>query len=455
VNSNRSNRSAEHPPAQSRAMLKFTLPTAALIVLSLAQAHADEPQLLMSFQGKGSSVAYDVGVVSRVYDHMPAMQENRVVISASSSGSILATYFSTHGFSRESIDELARLNAGLDRQAIRDNENLTNKASKVMSQQPIEMPHDVLKATVAAMLGVESYDKQESIREVARRSQLKIKLPVVIVAANYEVIHVTKRSLQDFRPLDRNVDHDSYSVSWKDESFVQYRQNPARFRQLHPDLKLSESQYVGKACTYFCDQTMFDLLSQIPQSERLGDLRLMTGPEDLALALVASASEPTYFNPIQEWEPAKLMAGEQLGDMGNSIRRLYCGGFIMPVVAQDIRRVQPQLFTFNSGGGDLPNPVKIFLESNYLLNYNRIQRQNDYWVDISAVVPTDIYRRMAARDLTDKEEFAAGFTKAAECLQTGRSLPRYVVVPKYNYPLRSNQETLATMRGLPQAVATK
>jgi hypothetical protein len=386
---------------------------------------------------------------------MPAMQENHVVISASSSGSIMATYFATHGFSRESIDELARLNASLDRQAIRDNENLTNKASKVMSKQPMEMSHDVLKATIAAMLGVKSYGKHASIRDVARRSQLKIKLPVVIVAGNYEVIHVTKGSLQDYRPLDRNVDHDSYSVSWRDEAFAQYQRDPARFHQLHPHLKLGNTPYVGKACTYFCDQTMFDLLSQIPQSERLGDLRLMTGPEDLALALVASASEPTYFHPVQEWEPAKLMAGEQLGDLGNTVRRSYCGGFIMPVVAQDIRRVQPQLFTFNSGGGDLPMPVKIFLESNYLLNYNRIQRQNDYWVDISAVVPTDIYRRMAARDLTDKEEFAAGFTRASECLQTGRALPRYVEVPRYNYPLRSTSETLATMRGLPQAVATK
>ena len=30
-----------------------------------------------------------------------------------------------------------------------------------------------------------------------------------------------------------------------------------------------------------------------------------------------------------------------------------------------------------SGGGDLPLPVKMFLESNFLLNYDRIQRQND------------------------------------------------------------------------------
>jgi hypothetical protein len=368
----------------------------------------------------------------------------------------LATFFCTHGFTRESIDELTRINSGLDRQAIRNNENLTTKAQKVASSQPIEMSHDVLKETVAAVLGVKTYGKNESIRQLARRSTAKIVLPVVIVAANHEVIRVTKGTMKDYRPLDREVDQDSYSVSWTPDSYAMYQRDPARFQKLHPDLTLGPTRYVGKACTYFCDQTMFDQLSQIPQAERLGDLRLMTEPEDLALALLASASEPTYFNPVAEWDPAKLMAGEKLGDLGAVRRRSYCGGFIMPVVAQDIRRVQPQLFTFNSGGGDLPLPVKMFLESNYLLNYDRLQRTNDWWVDISAVVRTDIYRRMAARDLTDKEEYAAGYERAAECLETGRALPRYVLVPKYNYPLGSaTKEPLATMRGLPQPIAQK
>ena len=428
----------------------------ATLFLFVAQSGATEPSLLMSFQGKGSSAAYDLGVVRKLYDELPALRDNRVVISASSSGSVLATFFCTRGFSQESIEELTRINANLDRQAIRNNENLTNKAQKIMARQPIEMPHDVLKETIAKVLGVKDYRQTESFRQIARRSRAKIILPVVIVAANYEVIHVAKSTLQDYRPLDRVVDHDSYSVSWTDEAFANYQSDPAKFQKLHPDLKLGPSKYVGKACTYFCDQTMFDQLSQIPESERLGDLRLMTEPEDLALALLASASEPTYFNPVADWDTSKLMIGQQVGDLGNIRRRSYCGGFIMPVVAQDIRRVQPQLFTFNSGGGDLPLPVKIFLESNYLLNYDRIQRQNDWWVDISATVQSDIYRRMAARDLTDAEEYAAGYARATQCLQTGRALPRYVVVPKYNYPLRATPEqSLATMRGLPHSVAVK
>lgn len=430
----------------------------ALVFLSLfaSQAGAAEPSLLMSFQGKGSSAAYDLGVVRKLHDELPALRDNRVVISASSSGSVLATFFCTRGFSQESIEELTRINANLDRQAIRNNENLTNKVQKIMSQQPIEMPHEVLKDTVAKVLGVNDYEPTESIRQIARRSDAKIILPVVIVAANYEVIHVSKGTLQDYRPLDRIVEHDSYSVFWTDEAYSNYQRNREKFQKLHPDLKLGSSKYVGKACTYFCDQTMFDQLSQIPESERLGDLRLMTEPEDLALALLASASEPTYFHPVADWDTSKLMVGERLGDLGNIRRRSYCGGFIMPVVAQDIRRVQPQLFTFNSGGGDLPLPVKVFLESNYLLNYDRIQRQNDWWIDISATVQTDIYRRMAARDLTDAEEYAAGYARATQCLQTGRALPRYVVVPKYNYPLRSTRDdSLATMRGLPQSVAVK
>jgi len=429
---------------------------ALLIVAALAQfASAEEPaELLLSIQGKGSSAAYDVGVIQKLYEQMPAMRENRVVISASSSGSILATYLATHGFSEESIREFAKVNAGIDRQAIRNNENLTNKAQKVLTKQPIEMSHDVLKETIAAVLGVKSYGKNETIEQVAKRSKAKIVLPVVICAANYEVIGVTKGSLKDYRPLDRVINYDNYSVYWTDEAYERYRKDPALFARLYPDLKLGPTKYVGKMCTYFIDETTYRQLSQIPEEERLADLRLMTEPADLALAILASASEPTYFMPAKETRPGKLMAGEKLGDLGNVKRRSYCGGFIMPVVAQDIRRVQPQLFTFNTGGGELPLPVKLFLQSGYLVDYDRIQRQNDWWVDISATVNNELFRKMAARDLTGDEEFAAGYARAAECLQVGRALPRYVVEPKYSYPLSSNESAkLATMRGLPVNIA--
>ena len=428
-----------------------------LLVLSLcvclSPVWGEEPLMLLSIQGKGSSAAYDLGVITRLQKDLPALQSNRVVISASSSGSILATFFCTHGFTEASIAELTRINAGLDRQAIRNNENLSNKASKIMSSQPIELSHDVMKETIAGMLGVTSYSKNETIDQIARRSQVRIVVPVVIVAANYDVVNVKKPSLKDYRPLDREVEYDSYSVFWTEDAYRMYRADPKLFARVHPDLKLGPTRYVGKACTYFCDQTMFDLLSRIPESQRLGDLRLMTNPSDLALAILASVSEPTYFFPIDDNNPAKIMAGENLGSLGNIKKRSYCGGFIMPVVAQDVRRVHPDLFTLNTGGGDLPLPVKLFLESNYLLAFDRIQRQNDWWIDLSCTVRKDIWKRMGARDLTDKEEFQAGYDRAAECLISGRGLPRYVHEPKYNWAITGSdpevpRDKLPTMRGL-------
>ncbi len=427
------------------------------IVLSLCLGCSctwgEEPLMLLSIQGKGSSAAYDLGVITRLQQELPALQSNRVVISASSSGSILAAFFCTHGFSEASVAKLTHINANLDRQAIRNNENLTNKAQKVMANQPIELSHNVLKETIAGMLEIPSFTQAETIDQMARRSPLKIVLPVVIVAANYDVVHVVKPKLAEYRPLDREVDYDNYSVYWTEDAYRLYQNDPQLFAKLHPDLKLGPTRYVGKASTYFCDPTMFELLSRIPEEQRLGDLRLMTEPADVALALLASVSEPTYFFPAEEIHPEKLMAGEHLGDLTNVKKRSYCGGFIMPVVAQDIRRVQPQLFTLNTGGGDLPLPVKLYLESNYLLNFDRIQRQNDWWIDLTCTVRRDIWKRMGARDLTDKEEFQAGYQRADECLQTGKRLPRYVHPPKFNWEISGGdpsvpRDPLPTLRGL-------
>ena len=61
-------------------------------------------QLLLSFQGKGSSMSYDAGVLKHAFDFLPALADRKVIVAGNSSGSIFAIYFSCYGFTRTSVD---------------------------------------------------------------------------------------------------------------------------------------------------------------------------------------------------------------------------------------------------------------------------------------------------------------------------------------------------------------
>ena len=82
-------------------------------------------------------------------------------------------------------------------------------------------------------------------------------------------------------------------------------------------------------------------------------------------------------------------------------------------------------------------------------------------------IPPETQEKIANRGLTQREEFAAGYRRAGEVLAVGHGLPKYVMLPKYNYAaeaailppdakLEEIQETgtasehppLKTMRGL-------
>src|SRR5205823_3681409 len=117
-------------------------------------------------------------------------------------------------------------------------------------------------------------------------------------------------------------------------------------------------RYIGKAVTYFVDQSMYDLLSRIPAEERNGDLRLVKTPADLALAILASVSEPSYFDPVTETNPSKLLVGTEPGDLGPTVTRSYCGGMFMAMPVQDIRRMVPGLRVMGTGPcGGCPAPA--------------------------------------------------------------------------------------------------
>ena len=126
--------------------------------------------------------------------------------------------------------------------------------------------------------------------------------------------------LEDVHPEDRfaagrlkQIDLATMQVSWKPEVHAYYRQHPDRFRAEHPNLVLRDTPVIGRAMTFFVDQSMYDLLSRIPTEERQADLRLTTNAADVALAILASASEPTYFPVVVDPQPEKVLPADATG----------------------------------------------------------------------------------------------------------------------------------------------
>ena len=54
------------------------------------QKYFSEIELLLCFQGKGSCLPYDAGVLHEAYQRLPALRNNRTIVAGNSSGSIPA-----------------------------------------------------------------------------------------------------------------------------------------------------------------------------------------------------------------------------------------------------------------------------------------------------------------------------------------------------------------------------
>jgi hypothetical protein len=407
-----------------------------LLLVSVRHAKAQDTtltdyQLLFCFQGKGSFLSYDGGVVAETFQRVPALREGKTMIAGNSSGSILAIYFACHGFSDETVQRCIERLRGGDDSAVRQMENPADKTTKMLRGLPTELPHDVLREYVAFALGVPDADRFRSLQQIAAHSQARLRHPVLIVAGNREVLD----NLNPGRVMEgRNYkthDPETHNVFWTPGVYAFYQQHPERFAREYPHLRLGPDPYIGKAETFFVDRTLFDLLSRIPAEERGGDLRLMETPADMLMAILASVSEPTYFAPIEESEPRKLLAGKSLGDLGNSRVRSYCGGFPNSLPAQDIRRMLPGIRVLGTGWTHPPLLVRQYLKATYLLDTEVVALQTSWWADMELNPTPDIQRKMVSKSLSAEEEYLAGLETARAAFEQRQALPRFVRPPRF------------------------
>jgi hypothetical protein len=422
---------------------------------SFAQA-----ELLISFQGKGSSLSWDSGVIKRAFECLPALADGRVLVAGNSSGSAYAVYFSCFGFSPSTLAVADRKIAQANFDAVRANEDVSKKAAKIIRKQPTEIPRETLREVIAFALGVDGWRSLPDIAAIVRASRAAPRRGVVIAAANGEVLDNrdkkgTALSSHDYKLFDPT----NFGVSWKPDVYEFYRRRPEQFAKEHPKLRLGPTPYIGKALTYFVDPSMYELLSRIPSEERLGDLRLMTTPADMALAIQASTAEPSYFVAVDEVDYAKLQTGDRLGTQGNSRRRSYVGGFIMPLVAQDVRRMLPSIRVLGTGAARVPYIARQLVKSWYLVDLQSASDLHAWWTDLEVSMPRSVQNRIIDRTLSPRGERQAGFERSVECFATDTGLPKYVVRPDLNGPAREaivapdrpvelEQGRLKTMRGL-------
>lgn len=398
-----------------------------------APADFKDTELIWCFQGKGSSLFYDAGVASTAGRHLAALREGRVIVTGNSSGSIWAAYFACRGFSDESIQHLRHTASRCDLSAIRQSEDVAVKVTRILTNQATEMSPDVLREAVAVALGVDDWRNCPDIQAIVKRSNWQPHHPFVIVAANHDVLGANPLTGAN---RSRIFDRDTYSVRWSDAAYVAYRKDPEKFAREHPDLELGDTPHIGKACTYFCDERTHALLALLPYDERLADLRLVRDAGDIAVAIQASLAEPTYFHPFVEPDPAKFTADDQGTTRAAGRRRSYCGGFIMPVVAQDLRRMLPATHVVGTGWIGVPFLARRYLDQRFGLDVQDLHHRGNWWLDVELRPSSETERQIIGRRMTPGEEFVVAEREAS--IQFGRdgTPPLFVREPLLSRPAR-------------------
>ena len=85
---------------------------------------------------------------------------------------------------------------------------------------------------------------------LSRRSRARPRFPVLIVAANKDVLD-NEDPADRLNALDyKEVNPDNMDVLWKPDVYQFYQQHPERFASEHPQLRLGDDRRIGKALTF-------------------------------------------------------------------------------------------------------------------------------------------------------------------------------------------------------------
>lgn len=343
-------------------------------------------RMLLVFAGKGTQMAWDVGAMRAAYEALPAIREGRVMVSGSSSGSVLAAAMGCRGFSEESLRIIDEGFRKFDRTVV--NESPTKNAM-VLAGLPTEADHSSLDHLLDIVL-----DGEDCVP----------KIPMLIVAGNYEALNV--RSNQPLRGLkDRTFNFNDFTVTKND------------------------GENLGRACTYFVDQQMMDILKAVPKKDLLCDQRLVQTNKEMRMAVLASVSEPTYFEPLVDPSPEKIIrsGGDNLPAL---TKRSYWGGAVMDVPVQDIKRALPALYTMSTGRAPFMQMVDKLMSQLSLVELTPLADRAKWFLDFEVTMTAEMSSYLLQPQFDFPEQIAKGYETAKACLEADDCRPESTIEPE-------------------------
>ncbi len=436
-------------------------------VQSADSISAQAYEVVLNFSGKGTAVVWDLGVLKGLLPNIAPLQQDKTIFTGNSSGSMMAAYFACFGLSTETLQNAIDGFSSLDRSMIPENRKL--KSAKLTKGNRTESHAGYLESFATAML-------------TKNNRRCEPQHPVIIVAANGDVIENRKIEgngpMIKPHPADKQMRDGTYDVHMVPTS--------------KPQSDVSESNLIGKACTYFVDRIALNILSKIQKRELQCDLRLVSTPDDLIFAVMASVSEPTYYYPILDLDPndPKVQASKAHMDAAtdpfwrkrspdskdivkalqerheafrkiDAGQRYYVGGFLMSSPAQDLRRSMPHLYVIGTGRRKLPNVANDLLRAFFLLDTNKMYQINRWWTDLE-VQPSQIEEQNSDdSSFPVNDMISLGEAAAARCIAPDQRIvdakPKNLCAPvededesdpRYNFlVVKPNDEILRTLDG--------
>ena len=328
---------------------------------------ATPPTLLFDFMGKAERAPFDIGVIKAMFAASPTLRANKAIYGGNSSGALLAAYFACWGVSQESIKELEDFLGNYDFEELNVNTAIKQKrivANKIFGAKvKLEEDHEKIGALIDRIL-----NHKGSPPKVCQP-----KRGIIISATNLDILDTRayhegqapkvpiwlseQPNEPEYYALPRLFDkNNDRTVNWENFNVTK------------------DSKIIGKACTYFVTQDMFDLLNKLGPEKRQCDLRLIQDVKDLRLAVLASVAEPTFFDPVPEPDKTKLTGMVQPGT-----RRVYVGGYLVSPLGKDLKQVDPGAFVIGTGVEPFPNSIDKILSNWYAMSPNeslRIQKES-------------------------------------------------------------------------------
>lgn len=392
------------PFKHSRALrIAVTLFVMVLGISTLGRPAPAAP-LIVSFDGKGTAWAWDIGVMQAFLERAKPEAVQDTVFVGASSGSMLAAYFACKGLSPSSV---AYAVEGFERFP-RDflDEDTTARAVKLFLGLSAEAKLEKLLPVLA---------------EISENDTCITKYPVLVPTANLEVVE--GRNDKPFSGVrTRTFDQKTYELS-------------------------EGGRVLGKVCTYFVNDAMAKILERIPAAERLCDLRLIRTGKDLSDMMVASISEPTYFYPPKEADMTLLRSIFPL-----PAQRTYGGGFIMNTAVQDVKRALPDAYVLATGRVSYSRTQNRVMLNWFSFPMNRTLFDQRWWVDEQISPTLSGWAELYEKKVTQKDHVQAGYDMAIKCFNASLAgnacLPKLFTKPHFSTDAAGHDMTALRHRGL-------